>query len=53
MNFLRELMSDKVSTGQDFAIPEDEYRYTVLLLLTVIAAALVFIAFSMMKEARR
>jgi len=53
MNFLQELMSDKVTTSRDFAISEDEYRYTVLLLLTVIAVALVYIAFSMMQEDRR
>jgi len=53
MTFLQELLADKVSTGRDVIISDGEYRYTLLLLLTLIVVGLLMIAVFMIKEIRR
>jgi len=53
MTFLQELLSDKVSTGRGVMISDGEYRYTLLLLLTLIVMGLLMLAVFMMKEIRR
>jgi|GEM_PF-2616952 len=53
MNFIQELLADKVTTGRDVMISECEYRYTLLLLLTLIVVGLLMIAVFMIKEIRR
>jgi len=57
MSFLQELLSDKVSTGRGVMISDNEFRYTILLLMTMLVLASVFftglIALAVIKEIRR
>jgi len=53
MNFIQELLSDKVSTGRDVLISDGEYRYTLLLLLTLVVVGLLMVAVFVIKEIRR
>jgi len=53
MNFFQELLSDKVSTGRGVMISNGEYRYTLLLLLTLIVVGLLMVAVFVIKEIRR
>jgi len=57
MSFLQEILSDKVSTGRNVVISDNEFRYTVLLLMTCIFAATVLfmglVTLAMIKEIRR